>query len=109
MQITLDPPAKVPTGAQFLTESRDYFTGQKAKVLRTRGPTRVRGGAGDLEHFTMDVQAKDERMLMDYYVARQNNGGATLAARLRPGAESAAVQKEVERIARSLTITKAIK
>jgi hypothetical protein len=109
LQITLDPPAKVPTGAQFLTESRDYFTGQKAKVLRTEGPTRVRGGAGELEHFTMDVEAKDERMLMDYYVAKQQNGGATLAARLRPGAESAAVQKEVERIARSLTITKAIK
>jgi hypothetical protein len=48
-------------------------------------------------------------VLMDYYVARQDNGGATLAARLLPGAELAALQKEIERIARSVTITKAMK
>ena len=33
LQITLDPPAKVPAGEQFLAESRDYFAGQKAKVF----------------------------------------------------------------------------
>ncbi len=109
LQITLDPPAKVPTGAQFLAVSRDYFAGQKAKVFRTEAPARVRGGAGELEHFTIDVEAKGQRVLMDYYVARQDGGGATLAARLLPGADLAAVQKEVERIARSVTITKAIK
>jgi hypothetical protein len=109
LQITLDPPAKVPTGAQFLKESRDYFTGQKAKIIRTEEPSRVRGGAGELEHFTIDVEVKSDRVLMDYYVARQDNGGATLAARLLPGAELAALQKEIERIARSVTITKAMK
>jgi hypothetical protein len=109
LQITLDPPAKVPTGKDFLAESRDYFTSQKAKVFRADEPTRVRGGAGDLEHFTIDVEVKGDRVLMDYYVAKQDNGGATLAARLLPGKELDAVQKEVERIARSITVTKAIK
>jgi len=109
LQITLDPPAKVPTGAQFLKESQDYFTGQKAKVFRTEAPIRVKGGAGELEHFTIDVEMKGDRVLMDYYVARQDNGGATLAARLLPGKDLDSVQKEVERIARSVTITKAIK
>jgi hypothetical protein len=109
LQLTLDPPAKVPTGAQFLAESRDYFTGQKARVFRTEAPAPVRGGAGDLEHFTIDVEVKGQRVLMDYYVARQGNGGATLAARLPAGAEVAAVQKEVERIAQSVTITRALK
>ncbi len=109
LQITLDPPAKVPTGAQFLTESRDYFKGQKAKVFGSEEPSRVRGGAGELEHFTIDVEVKGDRVLMAYYVAKQDNGGATLAARLLPGAELAAVRKEVERIAKSVTVTKAIK
>jgi hypothetical protein len=109
LQITLDPPAKVPAGKDFLAESRDYFTAQKAKVLRTEEPSRVRGGAGELEHFTIDVEVKGDRVLMDYYVARQDNGGATLAARLLPGTELTAVQKEVERIAKSVTVTKAIK
>jgi len=109
LQITLDPPAKVPTGAQFLAESRDYFTEQKAKVFRTDSPVRVDGGAGQLEHFTIDVEVKGDRVLMDYYVAKQDNGGATLAARLLPGKELTTVQKEVEQIAKSLTVTRAIK
>jgi hypothetical protein len=109
LQITLDPPAKVPTGAQFLAESRDYFARQKAKVLREGAPERVKGGAGGLEHFTLDVEVKGERVLMDYYVAKQDNGGATLAARLLPGKDLDAVRKEVERIAGSVTVTKALK
>jgi hypothetical protein len=40
---------------------------------------------------------------MDYYVLRQAPGGATLAARLLP-ADLAGLQKEVERIARSVQI-----
>jgi hypothetical protein len=109
LQITLDPPAKLPTGAQFLAESRDYFAAQKAKILRADLPEQVRGGAGELEHFALDVEIKGERVLMDYYVARQEKGGATLAARLLPGDELAAVRKEVERIARSVTLTRAMK
>jgi hypothetical protein len=109
LQITLDPPARVPTGAQFLAESRDYFTGQKAKIFRLEAPYQVRGGAGELEHFTIDVHVKGDRVLMDYYVARQANGGATLAARLLPGKELEALQKEVERIAKSVTITAPLK
>ena len=85
------------------------ITSQKAKVFRAEEPTRVRGGAGDLEHFTIDVEVKGDRVLMDYYVAKQDNGGATLAARLLPGKDLDAVQKEVERIAKSVTVTKAIK
>jgi hypothetical protein len=109
LQITLDPPAKVPTGAQFLAESRDYFAGQKAKVFRADAPYRVRGGVGELEHFTIDVEMKGDRVLMAYYVAKQDNGGATLAARLLPGKDLDALLKEVERIARSVTVTQAIK
>jgi hypothetical protein len=46
-----------------------------------------------------------QKFIMDYYVTRQNNGGATLAARLLPR-DLTALQKEVERIALSLVITR---
>jgi hypothetical protein len=109
LQITLDPPAKVPTGTQFLAESRDFFTQQKAKINRMDAPYRVSGVGGDLEHFTIDVELKGERVMMAYYVAKQANGGATLAARLLPGKDLDALLKEVERIAKSVTVTKPIK
>ena len=41
---------------------------------------------------------------MDYYLVLQAAGGATLAARI-PLAEPTAMQREVERIARSVTIS----
>ena len=46
-----------------------------------------------------------QKFVMDYYVTRQNNGGATLAARLPPN-DLAAMQKEVERIALSVAVTR---
>jgi hypothetical protein len=45
---------------------------------------------------------------MDYYIIRQAPGGATVAARLLP-ADSAAMKKDVESIARSITILRQIK
>ena len=47
---------------------------------------------------------KGRRERLDYYVIRQQNGGATIAARLSPNAELAALQRDVERIARGLAV-----
>jgi hypothetical protein len=44
---------------------------------------------------------------MDYFVTRQTLGGATLAARLLPS-DAPALRKEVESIARSLVILRAV-
>ncbi len=46
-----------------------------------------------------------QRILMAYYVARQAEGGVTGAARLLPR-DAAALQKEVDGIARSIRITR---
>jgi hypothetical protein len=105
--ITLDPPARIPTGAQFLTESRDWLVKQKAKVLRTEEPRQVQAEP-PLEQFALEAEMGGQKLLMDYYVARQAQGGATLAARLA-GADTAELRKEVERIARSLTVTRPAK
>ncbi len=103
--LTLEPPERVPTGAQFLAESRDYLQKQKAKVLRIDQPRRVQAAPRELEQFALEVEVTGQRVLMDYYVTRQSAGGATLAARLLPN-DLAAVRKEVERIARSVTVAK---
>ncbi len=72
--------------------------------MRTEPPREVLPG---LEQFALEAEMGGQKFLMDYYVARQPQGGATLAARLLP-TDLAALRKEVEGIARSLTVTRKI-
>jgi hypothetical protein len=102
--LTLDPLTRAPTGERFLAESRDWLVKQKARVLRV-DPPRVVRRVPVLEHFALEAEMGGQKFVMDYQVTRQRNGGATLAARLLPR-DLAALQKEVERIAVSLTITR---
>jgi len=103
--LTPEPLTRVPTARQFLGESRAWLEQQKATILRAEGPSSVPGAAQGLEHFTLDVEANRQRFLMDYYVIRQGNGGATLTARLLP-ADWQGLQADVRRIARSVQITR---
>ncbi len=103
--LTLEPRERVPAGAQFLAESREFFQKQKVKILRVDEPKRVQAGPQELDRFALELETSGQRTLMDYYIVRQPAGGATLAARLLP-AELSALQKEVEAIARSMIISK---
>jgi hypothetical protein len=105
--LTVESTARVPTGDQFLTESRTFFQQQKAKVLRMEPVRRTQAAPQGLEHFALEVEVSGQRAWMDYYVIRQAAGGATLAARLLP-ADLAALQREVERIARSVIVERPI-
>jgi hypothetical protein len=102
--LTLEPLARAPTGARFLAESRDWLTKQQARLLRIEPPRTVRSSPM-LEHFAFETEMGKQKCILDYYVTRQNNGGATLAARLLPH-DLAALQKEVEGIALSVVITR---
>jgi hypothetical protein len=102
--LTLDPLPRVPTGAQYLAESRDYLEKQKAKVLRIQPPQKLQGPPQELEQFALEIEMGGQPAAMVYYIVRQGLGGATLAARLLP-TDPAAMQKDVERIARSVTLT----
>jgi hypothetical protein len=102
--LTLDPTSRATTGERFLAESRDWLVKQKARLLRVDQPRTVRASPV-LEHFSLQAEMGKQTFVMDYYVTRQNNGGATLAARLPPR-DLAALQKEVERIAASVVITR---
>jgi hypothetical protein len=102
--LTVEPPARVPTGVAFATESREVLRGLKARVLRGEEPRTVRANPL-LEQFALEAELNGQRLFLDYYVTRQATGGATLAARLTP-TDLAALRKEVEGIARSITITR---
>jgi hypothetical protein len=102
--LTLDTTARTPGGAQFLAESRGWLEKQKARLLRTEPPRRVQESP-PLEQFALEAEMGGQRFLMDYYVGRQALGGVTLAARL-PSGDVGALRREVERIARSVTVTR---
>jgi hypothetical protein len=105
--VTLEPAAQVPGAAQFLAESRAFLAQQKVRILRVEQPARIQNPPLALDRFAVETEQNRQRVLMDYYVAQQQLGGATLAARLLPD-DLNSLRKDVERIARSLRITRTI-
>lgn len=103
--LTVEPLSRVPTGAQFQTESRSFLGQQKAQILAESRLRRVPGAAGPMEQFAIDVSLAGTRVTMDYYVIHQAKGGATLAARLS-AADRTSLGQEVEQIARSVKLTR---
>ncbi len=108
LMLTVETLARVPSGEQYLAESRNYLHEQKARVQRIEGPRRLLAAPRELEQFGLEaVEMTGQRVQLDYYVIRQPRGGVTVAARLLPN-DLAAVRKEVEEIARSLVITRTL-
>jgi hypothetical protein len=106
--ITVEPADKVPTADAYLREVTAFLQKEKAKVAVLNNPARVREPPVALERFALDVAFEQDRARMEYAVLKQTEGGATVAARL-PATASAELLAEVERIVRSLSVTKAIK
>jgi hypothetical protein len=100
--ITLDNPGTTPPTDKYLRDSIKDLADRGAKVLKKNGPEKVADG---IDRFTLDVQLDKETVAMDYFVIRQDKGGATLASRL-PSAHREARMKELERLSRSFTITR---
>lgn len=101
--ITLEPPDRMPTTREFLHESRGWLGKQQAKIRSVSSTRRVQDSPG-VEAFSIAIELKGQPVVMDYYVTRQELGGAVLAARL-PGQMAAALATEVAELARSLRIT----
>ena len=72
--------------------------------MRVEQPRSLRAPSQELEHFALETEIAGQKVTMDYYVSRQAAGGVTMAARLLP-ADLAALQREVQGIARSLRVT----
>jgi hypothetical protein len=105
--LTLEPAEKVPTAAAFLKEARTYLQSQKATLVAQDPPAALPGVPG-VERFALGAVIGGQRVTLVYYVVRQKEGGATLFARLAQG-ELRSLSAEVERIVRSLRLSRAPK
>jgi hypothetical protein len=102
--LTILAPKDVPSPAQYARESQEYIAGQEGKILGSQPARRVQANP-DVDFFGFEAEMKGQRIELDYYIARQRFGGATLAARLVPESLRE-LRPDVERIARSLVVTK---
>jgi hypothetical protein len=101
--ITLEPLNLLPTSAQFQGEVSKWLQGQKARVTRANPVRSLAAAAGQVEHFRFEAELDRAPAVLDYYVLRQQAGGATFAARL-PAHGVAALQADLEAIAQSLRL-----
>ncbi len=102
--LTLEAPAKVPTGAQFMQEVRNWLAQQKATLGRQENPRQIQGGANSLEWFGLEAEVKGQKAWLDYWIVRQAQGGATVAGRLM--GDVAGLQRDVQRLVRSMQFTR---
>jgi hypothetical protein len=105
--ITVEPTARVPSAEDYLKESQSFLARQKADVTLTDKPRRVRSEPVLLDRFGLDAVFGSDKARLEYAVLKQTDGGATIAARI-PAADSAALKTEVERVIRSVSVTKTI-
>jgi hypothetical protein len=101
--ITLDPLAKVPSALQFQKEARNGLVLQKAQIAGEQPPRRIMAAPFEIDHFTIEARFGAQPATFDYFIVSQRNGAATLSARYPP-AQAAERRREVERMARSLTL-----
>jgi hypothetical protein len=105
--ITVESASRVPTIDEYRKEVLAFLDKQKAEVKAITNPTRVRSEPAQLDRFGLDATFAMEPIRMEYAVLKQRDGGLTLAIRI-PAAEAATLEPEVDRILRSLSVTKKI-
>lgn len=105
--ITVEPADKVPTAEAYLQEVTAFLQGEKATVTVGTKPAQVRPAPAQLDRFALDAAFEKEAARIEYAVVKQPDGGATVAARL-PQATAADLRADVERVMRSLAVTKKI-
>ena len=107
MLITVESTAKVPSAEDYAKEAASVLEKQKAEITSTDKPTRVRSEPVTLDRFGFDATVGKEAVRLEYAVLRQTDGGVTVAARI-PATDADALKTEVERVIRSLCVTKKI-
>jgi hypothetical protein len=103
--ITVEPLKRVPSADDYLRETQAFLTKQKATISRTNQPTRLQNPPNEVEQFHFNAVLSEQQVVMDYLIVRQPNAGATFAARILEN-DRDALMKEVERMARTLTLSR---
>ena len=105
--ITVEPDTKVPTAEDYAKEILAFLQKQKATLTTTEKTTRVRAEPVQLDRFAFEATFGTDKVRLEYAVLKQTDGGVTVAGRI-PAADIAAMKPEVERVIRSLSLTKKI-
>jgi hypothetical protein len=105
--VTVEPVAKTPTAEDYLKEVSEFMRKQKkAEIAGLDRPNRIRTDP-PLDRFGFDATIGNDTIRMECAVLKQRDGGVTLAATI-PALEVPTLKVEVERIIRSLSVTKTI-
>jgi hypothetical protein len=104
--ITVEPASSLPSADKYLAEVRDFLTKQGAALTGADAPRRV-SDRPRLDRFALEAEVKKEKVRLEYAVVSQPEGGATVSARL-PWADRDELGRDVERVLRTLSITKRI-
>lgn len=104
---TLEPATKVPTPEDYLKEVTAFLRKQQAQVGAVRPVERVRGEPVQLDRFAVDATFGTDKVRLEYAVLKQTDGGVTVAARL-PAEAADKLLPEVDRVIRSLSVTRRI-
>jgi hypothetical protein len=98
--MTVDGAANIPQAAAFQKEISANLGKQNMKLVRIEGARALTAG---VETFLVEGEAAGKRVYLQYFLIRQNAGGAVLTANLQ-AADLATARQEVERIARSVVV-----
>lgn len=107
MLITVEPASKVPHAGEYQKEVTAFLEKEKARVKVAMAPIRVRPEPGQLDRFALEAEFEKDSARLEYAVLKQTDGGATVAARL-PAQVASDLRTDVERVVRSMSITKRI-
>jgi hypothetical protein len=107
MLVTVETAAKVPSAEDYAKEVTAFLQKQKADVVATEKPARVRAEPVQLDRFAIDATLNKELVRLEYAVLKQTDGGVTVAANI-PADAAALLKPEVERVIRSIAVTKKI-
>ncbi len=103
LQLTLEPAGRTPTARQLQAEVADWMRKEQLRLVRSTSPRSLQAGTERIDQFDLEVEQGKEAWKLDYYLVRQAAGGVAAAGRY-PLANAAAMQKDAERIVRSIRL-----
>jgi hypothetical protein len=101
MLITIDAPQNAPSIARLQQEARTDLVKQNTKILKLETPRAV---APAIDSFGIDAEIAGRRVYLQYFLVRQKTGYAVVTANLQLP-DMVALQKDLDRIVRSLQVT----
>jgi hypothetical protein len=103
--LTLEDAKSTPAPEQFLRETEAFLKEQKGRIFGTQSPRELRPGPNAVSQFAIEAELSGQKLLLDYYVLRQPDAGATIAARVVP-ADLPALRPDIERMVKTMVLSR---